>query len=69
MKRILIATPLKGDIPAAYFKASLQLATMNSKDYKFDWCLLDGPAVQQARNELAHYAMQDRKSTRLNSSH
>ena len=60
MKRILIATPLKGDIPAAYFKASLQLATMNSKDYKFDWCLLDGPAVQQAR---------DRKSTRLNSSH
>ena len=58
MKRILIATPLKGDIPSSYFKASLQLATMNSKDYKFDWCLLDGPAVQQARNELAHYAVQ-----------
>lgn len=60
MKRILIATPLKGDIPPAYFKASLQLATMNSKDYKFDWCLLDGPAVQQARNELAHYAVQQK---------
>lgn len=57
-KKILIATPLKGDIPKSYFKTSLQLATANLPGIKLDWCLLDGPAVHQARNELVAYAFQ-----------
>lgn len=58
MKRILIATPLKGDIPRSYFKTSLQLAAAKIPDVKLDWCLLEGPAVQQARNELVAYAFE-----------
>jgi len=57
-KKILIATPLKGDIPKSYFKTSLQLATANLPGIKLDWCLLDGPAVHQARNELVAYAFE-----------
>jgi hypothetical protein len=60
MKRVLIATPLKGDIPRSYFKTSLQLAAASVPGVKFDWCLLEGPAVQQARNELVAYALEHR---------
>ena len=57
-RRILIATPLKGDLPSAYFKTSLQLATAAIPDVKLDWVLLEGPAVQMARNEIVGYARQ-----------
>lgn len=56
-KRILIATPLKGDIPKSYFRTSLRLATAKIPDVQLDWCLLDGPVVQQARNELVEHAL------------
>jgi hypothetical protein len=56
-KRILIGTPLKGDIPKSYFRTSLQMATAAIPDVKLDWILLDGPAVQIARNEIAAYAI------------
>jgi hypothetical protein len=59
-KRILIGTPLKGDIPKSYFRTSLQMATAKIPDVKLDWILLDGPAVQIARNEIAAYAMQEK---------
>jgi len=59
-KRILIGTPLKGDIPKSYFKTSLQMATAQVPDVKLDWVLLDGPAVQIARNEIAAYAVEQR---------
>ena len=55
-RRILIATPLKGDIPKAYFQTSLQLATAKIENVKLDWVLLDGPAIMQARNEIVGYA-------------
>ncbi len=57
-KRILIGTPLKGDIPKSYFRTSLQMVTAEIPDVKLDWILLDGPAVQIARNEIAHYAVE-----------
>jgi hypothetical protein len=57
-KRILIGTPLKGDIPKSYFRTSLQMATADIPDVKLDWILLDGPAVQIARNEIAAYAVE-----------
>ena len=59
-KRILIGTPLKGDIPKSYFRTSLQLATAEIPDVKLDWILLDGPAVQIARNEIAAYAVEQK---------
>lgn len=55
-KRVLIATPLKGDLPSAYFKSSLQLATAKIPNVKLDWIVLEGPAVQMARNEIVAYA-------------
>ena len=55
-RKVLIATPLKGDIPAAYFKTSLQMATAAIPNVKLDWIILEGPAVQMARNEIVAYA-------------
>jgi len=60
IRRILVATPLKGDIPSAYFKASLQLATASLPGIKLDWVFLEGPAVQMARNELVSYAREEK---------
>jgi len=57
-RKVLIATPLKGDVPKSYFLSSLQLYAGRIPDVKLDWLLLDGPAVQVARNELAHYAIE-----------
>lgn len=57
-RRILIATPLKGDIPKGYFQTSLQLATASIPNVKLEWVLLDGPAIMQARNEIVAYAME-----------
>lgn len=37
---------------------SLQLAAQKLSDIKLDWILLDGPAVQMARNQLAAYAIE-----------
>lgn len=59
-KRILIGTPLKGDLPKSYFRTSLQLAAMEISNVKLDWILLDGPAVQIARCEIALHAMEER---------
>lgn len=56
LRRVLICTPLKGDIPSTYFKTSLQLASAKLPDVKLDWTLLEGPAVQMARNELVAHA-------------
>jgi len=58
-KRILIGTPLKGDIPKSYFRTSLVMASANIPNIKLDWILLDGPAVQIARNEIAAYAIEN----------
>jgi hypothetical protein len=60
LRRILICTPLKGDIPSTYFKTSLQLATASIPGIKFDWTLLEGPAVQMARNELVAHAREQK---------
>lgn len=57
LRRILIATPLKGDIPKAYFQTSLQLTAAKLDNIKIDFLMLDGPAVQMARNEIAQYAV------------
>ena len=59
-RRILIGTPLKGDLPAAYFKTSLQMATASIPNAKLDWVILEGPAVQMARNEIVAYARQEK---------
>ena len=59
-KRILIGTPLKGDIPKSYFRTSLIMASAKIPDVKLDWILLDGPAVQIARNEIAAYAIDNK---------
>ena len=59
-RRVLIATPLKGDLPAAYFKTSLQMATAAIPNAKLDWVVLEGPAVQMARNEIVAYARQEK---------
>ena len=58
-KRILIGTPLKGEIPKSYFRTSLVLASAQIPNVKLDWVLLDGPAVQIARNEIAAYAIEN----------
>jgi hypothetical protein len=60
IRRILIATPLKGDIPKAYLQTSLQLVNSRFENIKLDFLLLDGPAVQMARNEIASYALEQK---------
>ena len=61
LRRILIATPLKGDIPKAYFQTSLQLIASDlGDDIKLVYIMLDGPAVQMARNEIAHYSVENK---------
>lgn len=55
-RRVVIATPLKGDIPSSYFKSNLQLASSTIPGVKLDWMLLEGPVVQMARNELVAHA-------------
>lgn len=59
-KRILIGTPLKGEIPKSYFRTSLIMASAKIPNVKLDWVLLDGPAVQIARNEIAAYAIENK---------
>ena len=66
--RVIIATPLKGDVPKFYFTTGLQAAVLSkSKNIivkrggvdhyvDLDWFFLDGPAVQVARNECVAYA-------------
>lgn len=58
-RKVLIATPLKGDLPKSYFLSSLQLYGGKLPDVKLDWTILDGPAVQVARNELADHAIKN----------
>jgi len=36
------------------------MVTAEIPDVKLDWILLDGPAVQIARNEIAHYAVEQK---------
>jgi len=36
-RNILIATPLKGDVPKNYFVTSLQLASQKLSDIKLEW--------------------------------
>lgn len=56
-KRILIGTPLKGDVPKSYLRSAVMISRLNTADMQFEFVLLDGPAVMQARNEIAEYAI------------
>ena len=56
-KRILIGTPLKGDVPKSYLRSAVMISRLNTADTQFEFVLLDGPAVMQARNEIAEYAL------------
>jgi hypothetical protein len=56
-KRILIGTPLKGDVPKSYLRSAVMVSRLNTADVQFEFVLLDGPAVMQARNEIAEYAL------------
>jgi len=56
-KRVLIGTPLKGDLPKHYVATCIKLTHLNDPDVKFDWIMLDGPSVQVARSEIAAYAL------------
>ena len=56
-KRILIGTPLKRDVPKSYMRSAVMVSRLNTADTQFEFVLLDGPAVMQARNEIVEYAL------------
>ena len=59
MRKILIATPLRGDIPSYYNKMLIELFCAKIPDIKFAHVYLGGCSVQWARDELAALCLRD----------
>ncbi len=53
MRKILIATPLKGEVPPEYMRTLIALLMAKIPDTKFVYAFLGGCTVQWARDELA----------------
>lgn len=60
MRRILVATPLKGDIPAAYNRALIELKSKATPELVLDSIFVSGTSVNFARNEEVYYARQNK---------
>lgn len=56
MRKILIATPLKGGLTSCYLQGFVNTMRTRFEGVTLEFSVLEGPAVNLARNELAHYA-------------
>lgn len=56
MRHILVATPLKGGIPTAYYLAMIGLLQKSRSELQFQSVFLTGTSVNFARNEIAKMA-------------
>lgn len=56
MRQILIATPLKGDLPEEYFTAWVGLMARQLQNVKLGYSFISGTAIHSARDELVGYA-------------
>ena len=56
VRRIMIASPLKGKLPSFYYRNLLQIAATRIPGVKLFYSLLEGPAIQAARNQIVQYA-------------
>jgi hypothetical protein len=57
MRKILIATPLKGEIPPPYVQTLITLLFSRMPDTKFIWAFVGGTTVQWARDECVTAAV------------
>lgn len=57
MKKILVATPLKGGLSSEYVGALLRLMMWRQSNYTFQWAVTKGTSVAMARCELAKVAI------------
>lgn len=57
MRKILIATPLRGDLPPEYIRTLVSLLSAKLPETKFIYAFLGGCTVQWARDELAELAI------------
>lgn len=57
MRKILIATPLKGDLPPEYIRTLISILSAKLPDTKFIYAFLGGTTVQWARDELVSVAV------------
>jgi hypothetical protein len=57
MRKILIATPLKGEIPPEYVRTLISILSSKVPDTKFIYAFLGGTTVQWARDELVSVAV------------
>lgn len=60
MRRVLVATPLKGKVSAAYLKSAIQIITAKSKDIEIGHIILEGPAINHARPQLVQWAIDNK---------
>jgi hypothetical protein len=56
MRKILIATPIKGGLGSDYLPGFVDAMRTRFDGVQLEFAVLDGPAVNLARNELAQYA-------------
>jgi len=59
MRKILVATPLKGEIPPEYMRTLIALLGAKLPDTKFIYAFLGGCTVQWARDELVQTAIRN----------
>lgn len=57
MRKVLLATPIRGGASSSYFKSLMEVLRMPLPGIKLEHCVLEGPGVNFARNEIAHYAL------------
>lgn len=56
VRRVMLTSPLKGKLPSFYYKNVLQYGMNRIKGAKLFYSLLEGPAIQMARNQIVQYA-------------
>ena len=56
-RKVLIATPIKLGLTGTYMTGLIPTLLSKFPDVEVEHCILEGPSVNFARNECAHYAM------------
>ena len=57
MRKILLATPVKGNLPPRFVSSMVQLLCKGIPDVAFDIAFLEGEPINFARNSLANHAI------------
>lgn len=57
-RKILIATPIKLGLSSSYMAGFVPTIQRQFPGVELEHCVLEGPSVNFARNEIAHYAME-----------